>query len=412
LTRAPGCLSCDTALRDTLVDLGEQPLANSYPSREQLARGNEPRYPLHARVCAKCLLVQVEPVVPPTEIFTEYPYFSSYSASWLEHTAEFARLVIDRLRLDERSIVVEAASNDGYLLRNFVDAGIPVLGIEPARNVAAAAIAAGVPTEVGFLGRERAAAIVEREQAADLVVANNVLAHVPDLDDFVGALHALLKPAGVLTIEVPHVLRMIERVEFDTIYHEHLSYFSLLAAQDVLSRRGLRIFDVDELPTHGGSLRLWACRRETDYETKPAVKRVLEAERTAGLDSVAGYSGFSKGVESLLRELRRFVEDAKSKGSRIAAYGAAAKGSTLLNTAAFTTDEIDYVVDRNPHKQGRFMPGSRLPILEPGYVLDDRPDFLLLLAWNLRDEIINQMARVRDWGCQFVVPGPRLELVP
>jgi SAM-dependent methyltransferase len=399
-------------LHQTLVDLGEQPLANAYLTREQLDADNEPRYPLHARVCHECLLVQVEQVVSPEEIFTDYPYFSSYSASWLEHSAAFAKTVLERLRLGRASMVIEVASNDGYLLKNFVDAGVPVLGIEPAANIAATAIASGVPTEIGFLDRERAARIIDRGQAADLVVANNVLAHVPDLDGFVGALHALLKPEGVLTIEVPHVLRMIERTEFDTIYHEHLSYFSLLAVDAVLSRRGLRIFDVDELATHGGSLRLWARREEVAGDSGRAVEEVLKAERRAGLDSLSGYQTFAGRVDRLLAELRRFVRDATSKGGRIAAYGAAAKGNTLLNAAGFTTADIGYVVDRNPHKQGRFMPGSRLPILDPDHVRRDRPDFLLLLAWNLRDEIVGQMAHVREWGCQFVVPGPRLELVP
>jgi SAM-dependent methyltransferase len=409
----PGCHSCGARLRHTLLDLGEQPLANAYPTREQLEAGAERRYPLHARVCSACLLVQVEQVVGPAELFSDYAYFSSYSSTWLAHCAEYARAVTERLALGPASMVVEIASNDGYLLKNFVDARVPVLGVEPAANVAAAAIAAGVPTEVAFFGRACAASIVARGLAADLVVANNVLAHVPDLDDFVAGLEALLKPAGVVTIEVPHLLRMLEGTEFDTIYHEHLSYFSLLAARDVLARRALRVFDVEELTTHGGSLRIWASRptASASRPATPAVERVLEAERAAGLDAVEGYRAFAPRVERVLAELRRFLDDAKSAGARVAAYGAAAKGNTLLNAADVTTDDVGYVVDRNPHKQGRLLPGSHLPILEPDHARRDRPDYLLVLPWNLRDEIIGEMADVREWGCRFVVPIPRLEVV-
>jgi SAM-dependent methyltransferase len=411
---APACHSCGAPLRHTLLDLGEQPLANAFLTREELEAGPERRYPLHARICAECLLVQAEQVVPPGQLFSEYPYFSSYSDSWLAHCADFARAVTERLALGPESMVIEVASNDGYLLRNFVAAGIPVLGVEPAANVAEVAIAAGVPTEIAFFGRECAGDLVSRGNAADLVVANNVLAHVPDLDDFVEGLAAVLKPTGVLTIEVPHVLRMIEGTEFDTIYHEHLSYFSLLAARDVLERRGLRIFDVEELPTHGGSLRIWATRPSAAeaWPPAPAIEQVLEAERAAGLDAVEGYEAFAPRVESLLVELRSFLRNAQAKGEGVAAYGAAAKGNTLLNAASVTIDEVGYVVDRNPHKQGRFLPGSHLPILEPDHVRRDKPDYLLLLPWNLRDEITAQMADVREWGCRFVVPVPRVELVP
>jgi SAM-dependent methyltransferase len=409
----PACLSCRAPLRHTLIDLGEQPLANAYLVREQLEAGDEPRYPLHARICADCLLVQVEKVVSPAQIFSEYAYFSSYSPSWLAHCFEYARTVTDRLGLGPDSMVIEVASNDGHLLANFVASGMSVLGVEPAANVAKVAVEAGIPTEVAFFGRDCAAEIA-RGVSADLVVANNVLAHVPDLDDFVGGLAAILKPSGVLTVEVPHLLRMIEGTEFDTIYHEHLSYFSLLAARDVLARRGLRVFDVDDLTTHGGSLRIWASRADgaKAWPETAAVERVLETERAAGLHSVEGYREFAPRVASLLADLRRFLRDAKAAGERVAAYGAAAKGNTLLNTAEVTTEEIGYVVDRSPHKQGRFLPGSHLPILEPDHVRDDRPDYLLVLPWNLRDEITAQMADVRKWGCRFVLPVPRLELVP
>jgi SAM-dependent methyltransferase len=414
VSSTPACHSCGAPLRRTLLNLGEQPLANAFLTREDLEAGPERRYPLHTRICSVCLLVQAEQVVPPEELFSEYPYFSSYSDSWLAHSADFAQTVTERLALGSESMVVEVASNDGYLLRNFVAAGVPVLGVEPAANVAEVAIAAGVPTEIAFFGRDCAGDIVARGHAADLVVANNVLAHVPDLDDFVTGLASVLKPTGVLTIEVPHVLCMIEGTEFDTIYHEHLSYFSLLAARNVLERRGLRIFDVEELPTHGGSLRIWATRPSAAeaWPPTPAVEEVLEAERAAGLDAVEGYEAFAPRVESLLAELRSFLRNAQAKGEGVAAYGAAAKGNTLLNAASVTIEEIGYVVDRSPHKQGRFLPGSHLPILEPDHVRRDKPDYLLLLPWNLRDEITAQMADVREWGCRFVVPVPRVELVP
>jgi SAM-dependent methyltransferase len=410
----PVCHSCAAPLRHTLLDLGEQPLANAYLTQEELEAGSERRYPLHARICSECLLVQAEQVVSPGELFSDYPYFSSYSDSWVAYCADFARGVTERLRLGQESMVLEVASNDGYLLGNFVAAGITVLGIEPAANVAGVAIAAGVPTEIAFFGRECAGDLVARGQPADLVIANNVLAHVPDLDDFVAGLASVLKPTGVLTIEVPHVLRMIERTEFDTIYHEHLSYFSLLAARNVLERRGLRIFDVEELRTHGGSLRIWATRPDAAETWPPtsAVEQVLDAELAAGLDAVEGYEAFAPRVKSLLGELRSFLQDAQARGEGVAAYGAAAKGNTLLNAASVTTDQIGYVVDRNPHKQGRFLPGSHLPILEPDHVRRDKPEYLLLLPWNLRDEITAQMADVREWGCRFVVPVPRVELVP
>jgi SAM-dependent methyltransferase len=407
----PACRSCGAALEDTFLDLGRQPLANAFLTEEQAASGDDPRYPLHARVCARCLLVQVDQVVPPETIFTDYAYFSSYSDSWLEHSARYAAAVVERLGLGPGSTVVEVGSNDGYLLRNFLAAGVDVLGVEPAANVAEQAIADGIPTDVAFFGRRVARDLCDRDLVADLVVANNVLAHVPDLDDFMGGLATVLEPHGVLTIEVPHLLRLVEDTEFDTIYHEHFSYFSLLSAQDALARRGLRVFEVEELPTHGGSLRIWARHEDSNGTVSVAVERVLEAERAAGLDTLEGYRAFAPRVERVIEDLRRFLAQAAAGGARVAAYGAAAKGNTLLNAAAVTIDEIAYVVDRNPHKQGRFLPGSHLPILAPDHVRRDRPDYLLLLPWNLRDEITAQMADVRDWGCRFVVPVPRLELV-
>jgi SAM-dependent methyltransferase len=413
VSASPVCRSCRTPLRRTFLDLGVQPLANSFLTREQVEQGEERRFPLHARVCSECLLVQVEEAVPPEEIFSDYAYFSSYSETWLEHAARFAELASDRLGLDGSSLVLEVASNDGYLLRNFVAAGVSVLGIEPAANVAEVAVKEGVATEVAFFGRALAKELARRGVAADLVVANNVLAHVPDLEDFVRGLARVLNPEGVISIEVPHLLRMIEHTEFDTIYHEHFSYFSLCSARDALARRGLRVFDVEELKTHGGSLRLWVShdRAAERWPETAAVRRVLEEEISAGLGALDGYAGFAARVEHVLGELRSFLAEVKAGGSRVAAYGAAAKGNTLLNAAEVTRDDVAYVVDRSPHKQGRFLPGSHLPIFEPDHVRRDHPAYLLVLPWNLKDEITSQMADVREWGCRFVIPVPRLELV-
>jgi SAM-dependent methyltransferase len=362
-------------------------------------------------VCDACRLVQVEEVVPPEEIFSDYAYFSSISDSWLDHVRQYAHDVSERLGLGAESLVVEVASNDGYLLRSFVDAGIPVLGIEPAANVAEVAVSAGIPTEVRFFGEQLAQELVVRGMSADLLVANNVLAHVPDLDDFIRGLHHVLAPEGVLTIEVPHLLRMIERVEFDTIYHEHFSYFSLLAARSALESRGLRVFDVEELPTHGGSLRIWATRDDSSRSASARVEAVLDAERAAGLDRPETYESFADKVDGVRAGLRSFLDDARKDGKAVVAYGAAAKGNTLLNSVGATVDDIQYVVDRSPHKQGRFLPGSHLPIHEPDAVRRDQPEYLLLLAWNLRDEIMEQMADIREWGGQFVVPLPAVEVV-
>lgn len=415
MSSAPDCRSCGAPLRHTFVDLGEQPLSNGFLTREQLEASDDPRYPLHARVCEQCLLVQVDEVVPADAIFSDtYAYFSSYSQSWLDHAARYAEAASERVGLDPSSLVIEVASNDGYLLRNFVAAGIPVLGVEPSANVAEVAIAAGIPTDVEFFGTGHARTIRGRGLAADLVVANNVFAHIPALNDFTSGLAAVLKPEGVLTIEVQHLLRLIEHVEFDTIYHEHYYYYSLLAARTVLARAGLRIFDVEELSTHGGSLRMWVSLDEAAeaWPQTEAVERVLESERAAGLDSLETYAAFAPRVARVLDELRSFLGEAQAEGGRVAAYGAAAKGNTLLNSAGVGPDDIAYVVDRSPHKQGLFTPGSHLPVLDPEHVRNDRPEYLLLLAWNLRNEITQQMAHVRDWGCRFVVPVPHLEVFP
>lgn len=406
------CRGCGTTLSHTFVDLGDTPLANSYPTAADLDQPDR-RYPLHARVCHDCFLVQVDAVVPTEDIFSDYAYFSSYSESWVAHTRRFAHMARQRFDLDGESLVVEVASNDGYLLRHFVDDGVPVLGVEPAANVAAVAEAAGVPTMVRFFGRETTDDLITDGKAADLVVGNNVLAHVPDLNDFVAGLCALIKPAGVISLEFPHLLRLIEDVQFDTIYHEHFSYFSLIALEPVLARHGLRLFDVETLATHGGSLRLLACHADCDqHDNGPGLDTVLNAEGRARLDQLSTYTGFTARVAAVKDALLTFLEAAKRDSKSVAAYGAAAKGNTLLNTCGVGTGLIDYVVDASPHKQGRYLPGSRLPIVAPDRLGETKPDYVLILPWNLCDEIIGQNLAVRGWGGRFVVPIPTTTVLP
>ncbi len=406
------CSACAAPLSHSFVDLCTTPLANSYPGPDDLAR-HDPRYPLHARVCAACFLVQLDEVVPSAEIFSDYAYFSSYSESWVAHARRFAEMARERFALGPDSLVVEVASNDGYLLRHFVEAGVPVLGIEPAANVAAMAEAAGVPTLVRFFGRDAGRELAAEGKAADLVVGNNVLAHVPDLDGFVAGLAALVRPGGAISLEFPHLLRLIEGVQFDTIYHEHFSYFSLLALQPVLARHELRVFDVEELTTHGGSLRLFACRADgDDREEGPGLAAVQAAERAAGLDRLETYAGFAEQVAAARESWLSFLEDARRDGKSVAAYGAAAKGNTLLNVCGVGPELIDFVVDASPHKQGRYTPGTRLPIYGPERLIEARPDYVLILPWNLRDEIVDEMHEVRSWGGRFVVPIPKTEVLP
>jgi SAM-dependent methyltransferase len=411
MTPAPACRLCAAPLARTFVDLGEMPLANAFLKPEQLAQP-EPRYPLHARVCDRCLLVQVDAVVGREAIFEDYAYFSSYAASWVEHARRFADAFTQRLNLDHRSMVVEVASNDGYLLKHFVAKGIPCRGIEPARNVAAVADAAGVPTEVCFLGRETGAALRARGVAADLLVANNVLAHVPDLHDFVAGLAALLKPTGLLSIEFPHLLRLIDEVQFDTIYHEHFCYFSLAPVERLLADHGLRVFDVQELPTHGGSLRVLAAPAERAPAEGVGLVAVRRAERAAGLDKVETYGGFESKVQAVCDQLVSFLETVRREGRKVVAYGAAAKGNTLLNACRVGPDHITFAVDASIHKQGRFTPGSHLEIRAPQALFAAKPDYVLILPWNLRDEIMARLAAIRDWGGRFVLPIPRLQVLP
>jgi SAM-dependent methyltransferase len=400
------CRGCGALLREVFADLGLSPLANAYPTQAELGLP-ERFYPLCAYVCSSCFLVQLPAHEDPEAIFGEYAYFSSFADTWLDHARRFAATAISSRKLTAKSLVIELASNDGYLLRWFRDAGIPVLGVEPARNVATVAREAGIDTLAEFFGVTVADGLVESGRRADLIVANNVLAHVPDLHDFVGGISRLLAEGGVASIEFPHVMRLIERVQYDTIYHEHFSYFSLLALEPVFARHGLRVVSVEELATHGGSLRLWVGRGESDA----SVSELRVSERAAGLDTIETYRRFADSVRANKRELLRFLLDAAERGDRVVGYGAPAKGNTLLNYAGVRSDLVEYTVDRNDYKQGRVLPGSRIPISSPERLLSDRPNFVLVLPWNLLDEIREQMVSVREAGAKFVVAIPHLRVV-
>jgi hypothetical protein len=416
------CRSCGAPLDRVMVDLGSSPLANSYLSAAALAKA-ELFLPLCVYVCERCWLCQLPECATPQEIFSDYAYFSSFSTSWLEHAKSYVDAMVPRFALGAESQVVEIASNDGYLLRNFVERGIPVLGVEPAANVAEAARKLGIPTEVRFFGRAAARDLVAAGRSADLLLGNNVLAHVPDLDDFVGGLAILLKDEGVLTMEFPHLVQMIDGNQFDTIYHEHYSYFSFVAVERVFAAHGLELFDVEELPTHGGSLRIFA-RHRTPSRTSPIalgerpsgartarVADLLARERALGVETLAYYSGYSERVRETKRALLDFLIREKRAGKSIVGYGAPAKGNTLLNYCGVRGDFLDYTVDRSPHKQGLFLPGTRIPIRAPEAIFETRPDYVLILPWNLRQEIAGQMAGIRDWGGRFLVAIPGVELL-
>ena len=404
------CRSCGATLERTFVDLGMSPLANSYIKPEQLNR-MEPFYPLHVYVCEKCFLVQLKQFSTPHDIFSDYAYFSSFSDSWLAHAKTYVDMIVDRFRLDRSSKVVEIASNDGYLLQNFVSRGIPVLGVEPAANIAEVAKKKGIDTKVAFFGEKTALDLAADGWVADLIIGNNVLAHVPDLNDFVNGLKVLLKPTGVITMEFPHLLQMMQQNQFDTIYHEHFSYFSFLAVEQVFARHGMKIFDVDELSTHGGSLRIYACHTDdTSKPIQPRAKDLKSQEESAGFGQLNHYLSFGLRVETTKRKLLSFLISAKQEGKHVVGYGAPAKGNTLLNYCGVRTDLIDYTVDRSPHKQGHFLPGVHIPIYEPERVRDTRPDYLLILPWNIREEVMQQMSYIREWGGKFVVPIPEVQV--
>jgi len=405
------CRFCGDYLQHTFVDLGMSPLCESYPAPTDLNRG-EVYYPLHVYVCGKCFLVQLDEYESPENIFGDYAYFSSYSDSWLKHADNYCADMKSRFGLGEESFVVEVASNDGYLLQYFVQRNVPVLGIEPAANVAKVAEEKGVPTLVKFFGTQLAEELVNEGHSADLVLGNNVLAQVPNLNDFVEGLKVLLKPEGVLTLEFPHLLKLIEHNEFDTIYHEHFSYFSMLTTIRLMEAHGLKVFDVEELLSHGGSLRVFACRGEAKtHPVEPNVARVIEDEKRAGLSAVDGYKKFARQVKETKLALLEFLLKAAREGKSVAGYGAPGKSATLLHYCGIGKDLIEYTVDRNPHKQGRFLPGTHIPIHHPDRIRETKPDYVVILPWNLQGEIMKQLQYIREWGGKFVVPIPKATIL-
>lgn len=404
------CRFCGAFLHQTFVDLGMSPLCETYPSREDLGRG-EMYYPLHVYLCEQCSLVQLEEYESAENIFSDYAYFASYSDSWLKHCEKYCNEMKSRFNLGAQSFVAEVASNDGYLLQYFVRMGIPVLGIEPAANVAAAAVDKGIPTLVRFFGTELAKSLAAEGRSADLIAGNNVLAQVPDLNDFVEGLKILLKPDGVLTLEFPHLLRLIELNEFDTIYHEHFSYFSLICCRTILEGHGLKVFDVEELKSHGGSLRVFACRASSQaHSVGPNVQKVIGDEIGASLNRVEGYKSFAHQVRNTKYALVEFLLSAAKEGKTVVGYGAPGKSATLLHYCGIGKDLISYTVDRSVYKQGRFLPGSRIPICHPDRIRETKPDYVVILPWNLREEITTQLQYIREWGGRFVVPIPRVSI--
>lgn len=408
----PTCRFCASPLEQTFVDLGMSPLANSYLSAENLHK-MEPFFPLRVYVCGGCLLVQAEDFESPEAIFNDYAYFASYSDTWLQHAKTYAEMAISRFSLDKGSRVIELASNDGYLLQYFVERGIPVLGIEPAANVADYAVKKNIPTVVKFFGTETAADLGNHDTKADLLVGNNVLAHVPNLNDFVEGMKIVLKSHGVITMEFPHLMRLMLENQFDTIYHEHFSYFSLLAVEKVFTAHQLTLFDVEEIPTHGGSIRIFA--RHAADSSRPVTQRVIDLrarELQLGLGSLPYYRSFSERVKTTKYKLLDFLIGAKRDGKSVVGYGAPAKGNTLLNYCGIRSDFIDYTVDRSPHKQKHFLPGTHIAIHHPDKIKETKPDYLLILPWNLKDEVMEQMQHIRTWGGQFVVPIPEVQVLP
>ncbi|MGO8746043.1 MAG: methyltransferase domain-containing protein [Thermoguttaceae bacterium] len=404
----PSCRFCGAALRETLVDLGMSPLCESYLTRRQLNQ-MEPFYPLRVYVCGECFLIQLEAYVSALHIFGEYAYFSSYSESWVEHARIYTERMVEKFHLGPQHQVVELASNDGYLLQHFVAKGIPVLGVEPAANVANVAVRKGVPTLVRFFGEATAREMASDGRQADLLVGNNVLAQVPDLNDFVKGIKILLKSHGVVTLEFPHLMRLMQENQFDTIYHEHFSYFSFTVTVKILAAHGLTAFDVEELITHGGSLRVYA--RHADDVSQPVCGRVgelLAREDKAGFNKLKCYASFREQVKETKRKLLTFLIGARRQGKSVVGYGAPGKGNTLLNYCGIREDLLDYTVDRSPHKQGKFLPGTHIPVFRPDKIRETKPDYVLILPWNLKTEIMKQMAHIRDWGAKFVVPIPEL----
>ncbi|WP_256388136.1 class I SAM-dependent methyltransferase [Pirellula sp. SH-Sr6A] len=404
------CRHCGHPLSLSMVDLGAQPPCEAILTEEQFYEP-EPFYPLHARVCENCWLVQLDADVSPEKIYTEYAYYSSYSESWLQHMESYTDSICTRLGLTPNHRVVEIASNDGYLLQFFADRGIPCFGIDPAANVAEKALERGIETLVSFFSTDTAEQIVKERGKADLIIANNVFGHIPDINDFLQALQQLLQEGGTITIEIPHLMRLIEGNQFDTIYHEHYCYHSLIADLKLLESQGLKLIAVEELPTHGGSIRMFIAHREDARAPDDSIERLVGIERSRGMDTPAPYQAFGEKVRQTKRNLLRFLIAAKEEGKQVVGYGAPGKGNTLLNYCGIREDFLDFVVDRNPYKHGKFLPGSRIPIRPVEAVFEAKPDFLLILPWNISDEIIRQMDGVRAWGCQFVIPIPEVRIV-
>lgn len=404
------CRLCSSPLVHTFVDLGMSPPCESFVAADA-ANDVEPFYPLHAFVCDECFLVQLQEYVAPENIFTEYAYFSSFSDSWVAHAKRYCDMVIERFALGESSFVVELASNDGYLLQHFLTSNIPILGIEPAVNVAKVAIGKGIPTLTEFFNEALATDMAARGQKADLIIGNNVLAQVPDINDFVAGMKALLKPEGVITLEFPHIEKLIEENQFDTIYHEHFSYFSLLTIEKMARRHGLKVFDVEEIPTHGGSLRVFFSHEDSNFPREARVDSLLERELNAGLDRIETYTAFSEAVRQTKRNLLSFLIRLKEMRKSICAYGAPGKGNTLLNYCGIGTDFIDFAVDRNPYKHGRLTPGMHIPIRPVSEIQRMKPDYVLILPWNLKNEIVAQMNDIRNWGGKFIVPIPDISII-
>ena len=409
-TTSGNCRSCDAPLRNTFVDLGMSPLCETFLTKEELD-GAETYYPLHVHVCDQCFLVQLNEYVRPESIFREYAYFSGYSSSWVNHAKNYCEMITGRLGLGAASLAVELASNDGYLLQHFDPLGVPALGIEPALNVAEVAREKGIETVTEFFGEELALKLREKGKAADLIIGNNVLAQVPNVNDFVKGINILLKPEGVVTLEFPHLQKLIDENQFDTIYHEHFSYFSLISIDSIAKRHSLRIIDVEELPTHGGSLRVYLGHAACSHPVAASVGALLDRERELGFEMLEFYAGYRDKVRQTKRKLLSLLIEAKNAGARICGYGAPGKGNTLLNYCSIGTDFIDFTVDRNPYKHGRYTPGMHIPILSPDAIDQAKPDYVFILPWNLKAEIMEQMSHIGDWGGKFIIPIPEAQII-
>tara|TARA_Y100001949_G_scaffold175982_1_gene187387 strand:+ start:1118 stop:2350 length:1233 start_codon:yes stop_codon:yes gene_type:complete len=404
------CRFCNSNLSKIFADLGDSPLANSYLKEGDFV--NEKFYPLCTFLCENCFLVQLDEIETPENIFSEYAYFSSFSTSWLKHAKDYVDMIIPKLSLDENSLVIEIASNDGYLLQNFTGKHIPVMGIEPAQNIAKSAIEKNIPTLTKFFDSHLAKDLVSKKKTADLIIGNNVFAHVPCLNDFVIGLKILLKPNGVITLEFPHLLQLMQNNQFDTIYHEHFSYFSLITAKKIFEYHGLKIFDVEELSTHGGSLRLYITHFDNNQINKSTeVDLIIEKEKKFGLTQINTYENFSKNIIQIKINLLNFIEKAKKNSKTLVCYGAPAKGNTLLNYCGLSKTQIDYTVDKNPSKQNLFLPGTHIPIFSPEKIKETKPDFILILPWNLQEEILNELNYVKSWGCQFIISIPEVKVL-